>query len=385
MNVINSFEEHSLSQNSNQVEKGLLLEYRIKRLLFHMGYFPQNNIVIKTTSQESNDIITDLDVYGIQFHSDFSYATTWVDCKSGKANVLQHIEWINGIKNIIKVDNVIFIKPGVRKSTKEYARTLGIKIFDLEMLEHLEESFNIAHDDWKGMYDYTTQSQQLSGLSRIVIPNNHSFKKIAEFISSDYWTFDNFTQVKKCLTGIKQLSEYLNIPLDPKQIQSIKWGVYSLISLFLLSTLKICSEIYYYSDKDKYEILHDGLVSGTIPIHKRKEIVDASYQIAAGVIKQYIPDFDTSTFHKINPFNPPLYFKAYYDLVLRIVSQPTNWNQSLRYLNFILMEYDLKSIQYCENDLTNILPDTQIYSIKTIMHFICSTTGLSRNNFLILK
>lgn len=52
--------------------KGELLEYQIKRLFFFMGYFCKNNIIIQTSTDEPYDIVTDLDVYGIYIHTDFS-------------------------------------------------------------------------------------------------------------------------------------------------------------------------------------------------------------------------------------------------------------------------------------------------------------------------
>ena len=69
--------------NIQNISKGSVLEYRIKRLLFYMGYYAQTNILIKTSPEEPNTTITDLDVCRFSFAIDFSHSIKWVDCKSG--------------------------------------------------------------------------------------------------------------------------------------------------------------------------------------------------------------------------------------------------------------------------------------------------------------
>ena len=108
-----------ISENSmvKNVNKGELLEYQIKRLFFFMGYFPKTNIIIQTSSDEPYDTVTDLDVYGIYIHSDFSEKTIWSDCKSGAAQEINRVAWLTGIKEMIEVDDILFVKKGTKLST----------------------------------------------------------------------------------------------------------------------------------------------------------------------------------------------------------------------------------------------------------------------------
>ena len=101
--------------------KGELLEYQIKRLFFFMGYFCKNNIIIQTSTDEPYDIVTDLDVYGIYIHTDFSKKNIWADCKSGAAQEINRIAWLIGIKQMLDVDDILFVKKGTKLSTKLYA------------------------------------------------------------------------------------------------------------------------------------------------------------------------------------------------------------------------------------------------------------------------
>jgi len=110
------------------VSKGELLEYQIKRLLFFMGYYAKNNITLQTSSDEPYEIVTDLDVYGTYIHNDFSKKTIWVDCKSGNAQEISRVAWLNGIKEFIEVNDILFVKRNTKLSTKIYANK---KIFRL--------------------------------------------------------------------------------------------------------------------------------------------------------------------------------------------------------------------------------------------------------------
>lgn len=372
--------------NIQNISKGSVLEYRIKRLLFYMGYYAQTNILIKTSPEEPNTTITDLDVYGFSFAIDFSHSIKWVDCKSGNTNILQHIGWINGVRTQIAANEVLFIKQGVRKNIKEYARTLGIKIFDLDTLAQIENNYNIDADDWRGSYDVKTQLDKLVIFSKITIPNSALYKNIANFISSSYWTLDNYSKVKKCITGIKQLAKVLAIPLPSEQTDSIKWAIYNLVSLFFLATLEICSDVYYFSDIDKSSAITEGLISGTIPIKKRQELADISHRIVIEMIKQYIPDFNESILNKINPNLPPIYFQAYCDLVKRIIQNPISWTQGLRALDFYLMEFDLKKSPIPDDffNIFSLQAEEMKTALKTILHFINIVTGAPKDLFSLI-
>lgn len=376
-------DENKENSYFKNISKGTMLEYRIKRLLFHMGYYAQTNVVIKTSPQQPNDNITDLDVYGYSFSPDFSRTIKWVDCKAGNANTLQHIGWINGVKSQIAASEVVFIKQGVRKNIKEYARTLGIKIFDLNTLAQMENNYNIDINDWRGSYDIRTQLDKLVTFSRIAIPDSLQYKNIANFMSSNYWDLDNYSKVKKCITGIKQLSKVVSVPLAPAEIDAIKWAIYNLVLLFYLATLEICGDLYYFSDADKASAIAEGLISGTIPIAKRQEIADISHRIASEMIKQYIPAFNESTLNKVDPNVPPVYYEAYCDLVKRMTQDPLSWTKGLRALDFYLMEFDLKDIPVPDDffgEFSLRSEDLKV-SLKTILHFINKVTGAPKGLF----
>lgn len=376
-----------INNNLKNISKGDLLEYRLKRLIFAMGYFPKRGILIKTSQEGLSDNITDLDVYGIYIHKNFTLKTIWADCKAGGAKPLERISWILGIKNIVKIDDVIFVKKGIRYKTRQFARKLGVQILDLEIIDRLEADFNIDSDDWRGSWNPSTQQNQLIIFERINVPNNDNFKKIANFMYSDYWILDNYTKVKKTITALKQLSGFQQIPLRFEEIKAVNWAIFELINLFVLAILDISKEIYYFSDKDKYETIRDGLISGEISVEKRKQIVDAAYKVAYSIVKRQNPTFNGNIGIQKIGLEPPEYFEALDDLILRITNSPLNYFDILRFLDFVFMEFDLQSRKIEESTLKIMFPnyDNLVISSKTIIHFICSVTGIQRDLFQFTK
>lgn len=370
-----------------KIPNGKLLEYRIKRLMFYMGYYTKVGIEMKTSLDEKAVTITDLDVYGIYVHKDFTSKTLWADCKSGGARVHERISWIKGIMNTVQINNALFVKSGVRTEIKQYARDYGIQVLDLNTISKLEKDYNITSEDWSGSWNIDAQHNQLLILSRIAIPTNDIYKKIANFISCDYWVLDNYSRIKKIITAIRELSKMLEVPIPKDQLISIKWAINELTCLFLLTTLNIAKELYYFNDKEKYETIVDSLSAGEISNKKRKEIFDAALRFAYGMVQNQIPEFVPPSELPQISLSPPKYTEAYYDLILRVTNNPLQYYDLLRFLDYSLMEYDLQSENIDHSKLENMFTnyDDLIIGAKTLLHFISQITNLPRSYFQILK
>jgi hypothetical protein len=375
------------SQYSHAIPQGNLLEYRIKRLVFKLGYYPRIGIDLKTSYDEAADKITDLDVYGIYVHKDFTAKTLWVDCKSGGVRIHDRLSWIKGVMSTIQTNDVILVAGGVRTSVKQHARKSGIQILDLNIIEKLEKDYGIKSDDWRGSWNPNTQFSKIITLSRISIPTNDQYKKIAKFISSDFWVMDSYPKAKKALTALRELSTAVSITLPEEQSNAIKWAIYELIVMFLLAVLTISKELYYFSDSEKKETIYEGLASGDVPNKKRAEIIDAAVRFAYNTFKSQVPDFKEPLKIPIINLNPPSYADSFFDLILRITNKPSYFFDILRFLDFVLMEYDLNNKPYNEDDLRSIFDNFEnvLVGSKTLLHFICHTTNISRTIFSILK
>ncbi|WP_337098668.1 hypothetical protein [Paenibacillus sp. YIM B09110] len=369
------------------LQKGYLLEYRMKRLLFHMGYFPKIGIDVRTSYDDASDKITDLDVYGLYVHRDFTSKSLWVDCKSGSVQIHDRITWIKGIMSEITVNDMIFVVNSARTSVKQYARKAGIQLLDINIVDKLEADYKINQDDWRGSWNPDTQHNKINQLSKFSIPTNDLYKRIAKYISSDYWVIDNYSKVKKTLSGIRDLSTYNNLKLNEEQTKTIQWSIYELTNLFLLAVLDIAKELYYFNDSEKRETVVEGLSSGDIPNRKRKEIFDSAFRVAYNVVKTQIPDFNIPS--KMPSFNitPPNYTESFIDLILRITNNPMYYYDLLRFLDFIFMEYDLQSKVISEADVRTLFKnyDELLIGAKTLLHFICQVTNIPRSMYRIIN
>lgn len=399
-NIINTKEEISTSNKHDiekinkthkygdeiKINKGDLLEYQIKRLLFNMGYFCKIGVIVRTSDSTDAEDVTDLDVFGIAIQKDFTYKSIWADCKAGKAKPLERISWINGIKNFIGIDDAIFVKKNVRINTKIFAQKSNIQILDTKDLNKLENDYCINNNLYEGSCNYKIEKKSEEILKNFKIDSNDSIRKILKFTKVGYWTLNEYTKVKKCITAIKQLKQFLDYPITKEERLAIKWLLYEVILLFVLATLKICRNTYYFSENDRNKIIEDGISSGEISDKKMDEILMASYKMAYSVIKSHIPNYNGSfSIPKVNN-RPPVYIKEYIDLIKRITGNPLQYNDIMRYLDFMLKEYGLEKKEPDFEKINKYFINYKELNIsfKTIIHFICSISGLSIDTFNLL-
>lgn len=377
------------SSDKLKVSTGSMLEYRIQRLLFHMGYFSKVGIELKTSQETDSETITDLDVYGVYIHKDFRYKTVWADCKSGRAKPLERISWMKGIKEYHDIEDILFVKGGVKSSIKHFARKSDIQVLDLILIERLEKDYSIEKDDWSGSWNPNLLLNKLNDFSKLSVPDNENYKKIAKFISSDYWVTEKYTRLKKCITAFREISTIPVESLTTKDQNTIKWGVYELTTLFVLSLLNIIRELYYFSEHERKIALHDGLVSGEISIKKRTELVSAAYRLAFELMRAQQPDFKPpSNFGKSINISPPSYFDALDSLISRIIHNPLDYYDIIRILDYSLLEFELQGKSW-DLDILNKVFDKDVernlVAVKSVLHFICQVTGISKKYYSIIK
>ena len=176
--------------------------------------------------------------------------------------------------------------------------------------------------------------------------------------------------------------------LKKGEIEAVSWAVYELTTLFTLSVLNICEELYYFSDHERRNALLEGVISGEMSIKKRNEIVKASAKFAYELIKSQIPDFivPTNVGEQFKIY-PPKYFEALDNLIMRMIHNPLDYYDILRPIDYLLMEYDLlvKECDYHELEIMFSNFERNKRGIKTIMHFICQVTGIPRKLYQIIS
>lgn len=371
-------------QNMN---KGDLLEYQIKRLFFFMGYFPKTNIIIQTSSDEPYDVVTDLDVYGIYIHIDFSKKTIWSDCKSGAAQEITRLAWLTGIKEMIEVDDILFVKKGTKLGTKLFANEKNIQIVDLCTIEDMEKRFGIKSDDWRGSWNPQIQKENMNVFKNICSPNNSIYKRIFKFINTHYWAIeDNFTKCKKTITALRDLASLAELPLMVNEKKAIRWATYQLSSMLMLPMLQICRQVQYFTNEDKVNIIIIGLTYGSNSKSKIDDILKVTNNIARKTLYKYCGENNLIDLPEIR-LNEPEYTEAFINMIFRIVEQPLSYFDILRFLDFTLFQYDLENQQYNIKEINEIFNNTDdlLKSTKTFLHFICHITNMPKEVFVLLN
>ncbi len=370
-------------QNMN---KGDLLEYQIKRLFFFMGYFPKTNIMIQTSSDEPYDLVTDLDVYGIYIHVDFSKKTIWSDCKSGAAQEINRLAWLTGIKEMIEVDDILFVKKGTKLSTKLFANERNIQIVDLSTVEDMEKRYGIKSNDWRGSWNPQIQNENRNIFKNIFTPDNSIYKRIFKFINTHYWAIeDNFTKCKKTITALRDLASLAELPLMTKEKKAIRWATYQLSSMLMLPMLQICRQVQYFTNEDKVNIIIIGLTYGSNSKSKIDDILKVTNNIARKTLYKYCGENNLIDLPEIK-LSQPEYTEAFINMIFRIIEQPLNYFDILRFLDFTLFQYDLEDQQYDIKEINEIFSNTDdlLKSAKTFLHFICHITNMPKEVFTLL-
>lgn len=368
--------------------KGELLEYQIKRLFFFMGYFCKNNIIIQTSTDEPYDIVTDLDVYGIYIHTDFSKKNIWADCKSGAAQEINRIAWLIGIKQMLDVDDILFVKKGTKLSTKLYANCNDIQIVDLRIINDMEKRYGIKGDDWRGSWNPVVQNQNIVVFKNISTPDNTICKRIYKFITMYYWTIeDNFTKCKKTITALRDLATLSDIPIRVDEQRAVRWAIYQLTNMLMLPILQICRQIQYLPDKDRVDIIVNGLIYGSNSKSKIDDILRITNNIAKKTLYKYCGDEKKIIDLPEIKLNEPDYTEAFIDMLFRIIERPICYFDILRFLDFSFFQYDLCGEQYNIEELSTIFNNVPelIQSTKTFLHFVCYITNMPQKIFILLS
>ena len=365
-----------------QIEKGNLLEFRAKRLLFYMGYYAVHNILIKTSNDQFSDEVTDLDVLGIQYTNDFRNSTIWMDCKSGKIKTMERLTWINGVKNYLNIDEVLFIANS-KKSALDYASQLNIQIFDQQVFDGIEKRFNINTNNWYGSWNPEIMLSINQQFKEITI-SGVGIKKISDFITSDYWIYDTFTGIKKTISALRELSRIPYEVLNVTEKQAFKWSVYQLTILLTNSILKVNREVFYLEKTKREEYIDQKLIASDIPINRRNEIFNSAVYLISEKLKNSNPELATTSLD-VN-VSPPQYAEALNNVVERLISFPKYADDIMRTMDLLFMEFDLLDKPLDKEIINGLLPNYEdnVIGIKIIIHFIIGNSGIDKKLYKLL-
>jgi hypothetical protein len=375
---------------SNISTKGEDLEYRVKRLLFHMGYYPQNNVILSTSALDGKrEMITDLDVYGTYFHEDLQYKTVYADCKSGAKKPYEKILWLKGIRDLYSIDDILFVCKTPKPSVKELARKNNIRVLDISILSRIENSFKIDTNDWSGSWNKANDKIYLNNLSKMTSETNY-YRSLSEYLKFVYWRNDIYDNLKKIIRAINVLASPQYIPLVDSEKINYKWVVLKLTDLFIFTIMKICGNLYFYSIEEIRTLIRTKLLSGNVNSKSTRSIMQDSFAYAMMLVQANYPNIPTNTIKPDFSYfeQVPDYYEPLMDLMERIITSPQKYNDLPRYANYCLYEFDLYNASYDNAILTHRFPFTysdNSTALKLVLHFIVKELGGTNEFYQMLK
>jgi len=218
------------------------------------GMLPFLEVVVSSTSEltEKPEVLTDLDVLGIEFVSDSNVRRTLFDCKSGKMSPINRAFWASGVASFTGCDEaMVLLKTPAVFNHRISALRMQVDLHDEKSFRDLsltyDAGFDIQNmyqssiDRWNALADAYTRNVWSVGLNSLT--NN-----IAPLSNAPWHAFRRFVAELRDLRG----------QFDPAKREHIALFLNALASVFLLwaSIGRDVRRFYEPTmDKRKFEIL----------------------------------------------------------------------------------------------------------------------------------
>jgi len=154
-------------------------------------------------------------------------------------------------------------------------------------------------------------------------------------VHTAFWFLPSISAVKQVITQYERIGVINTLPgLSPRSLQ---WLKATLITLFVLGILRICSETISLSQAEREEILKQRLVSDRIPYQEFTSLVRTSFEYAYTIYgkPQGLPMGE----HYQIP--PPKYSDSLLDLITRALKHPKEAVIMPLFSECLLFEYTL--------------------------------------------
>jgi hypothetical protein len=123
--------------------RGGELERRVARLEFAEGALARLRVLVPADDAEpGRDILTDLDVLSIDVGPRLRMQRSLVECKSGQGQSGEPVTliWLAGLRQLLRLDRIVFARPSVSSRGRALARRLGIGVLDEETIAVREDA-----------------------------------------------------------------------------------------------------------------------------------------------------------------------------------------------------------------------------------------------------
>jgi hypothetical protein len=352
------------------IDAAIVLEYRIKKLLFHQGYLSRNHLTLRSFFYPDTVDVTDIDALGERFLTNFSQEKVICECKSGEEDgTVDRILWLAGLSKYFSASSSMIIRKAIPAKIKRFAQVVGIIPIDYARLNEIEKNSGIP-ESFLGSNDYEYYEPRTQKYYGSLKDDPH-LSKIYWFLRSRYWYMENSPRLKQAITALKLLSSNTKPEVS-------RWMVYESSILFSLSLVSLCRDLFPLSEKERPGYINNLLITGVGSPEYSRKVLSAVY----GLLDSSEGPQGKKSRLDYNDLKlpPPEYSASLVDLVERMVQKPAISVEVPRFLDFVCFEFLFKDKKIDEKVIEEFFPaNTSLIAkmSKNIAKFIIDNAGIS--------
>jgi|GEM_PF-2440753 len=367
---------------TSRISEGEILEYRMQRLFFYLGYFTRRRITLKSYFYPEKSDITDLDIIGITFSNNFYPNVIIGECKSGaKESTIDRILWISGLRRYFSSNQAFIARKHISQKIKDFAREMNVLAFDYNRIFELEKDLGII-DDWMGSHDLNYYQPRLKGYYQRISQEN-KLSRIYWFIRSEFWYTNNSIRLKKLITASEILSKYNRLIVEAELREALKWLIYESAILFSVSVLYLCGEVFSLTSEERERYIDHKMMYGLVPPEETKKIIELAYKVVNAKVREKTGE-GLPRSEMLMEIPIPSFTSNLIELVERLLAKPKQAVEIPRFLDIALYEYCLKDKEVDEKVLKRIFPhdfNLILKLSKNILNFIIKNCNLAEEFF----
>ena len=312
-------------------------EYRIARLFIWMGYFVRRGREIYTAGYL--DQATDLDVLATRYRTLFSREVITIESKTGREGPLDRVFWLSGVRKFIRADRALLYRAPTKWNIRDFAKEVGVEIFDPHRLSELENRYVAEPDRWLGLCDWEFLSVRVESWNKI-LATNPKYKELYQTLVTEVRYEEPFALIAFWIHHLRGLTRDCTRESKPVQ-ELVRFLIADAVGQLSLSFLRVAQLTSDLAETDRKRMVAKKLVYGEQEARLVERIFENSYQIAKAAIKDKLGT-DVEIDRSLFKVPIPDYVEEVVDLVEELVRDAEQSTDLPQTVDLIMSECFLK-------------------------------------------
>ncbi len=266
--------------SSLELKKGELAEERLRLYFLNLGYFVVRSIKAEYKGFE----VTDVDLFLYSRPSPISRERTNVDVKmKQKPQALERVFWTKGLKEVLELEKCIVATTDKRSHVGEFGAKNDVLVLDGNFMNKLDSTERYS-------IDRLNEEEFIALLEKSTVSKlGDDWKKQYEEAKSNLLVRLDFDGLNNLLNRIKFLLEEC---CSGHSSEACYRALYLYISFFLVTLDYSIKDFSYKDQKDREDLISDGIRYGLIGKKKSSEIISMSSALMSSFMKKEDYDLD---------------------------------------------------------------------------------------------